>query len=203
MGDLTLQIVVLRIAAVLLIAAVHGLTLAATACALGDPGPRYDGRLSPNPLRHADAIGGLLMVLFAAGWIRPVAIDPNKLRLGRAGLLAVVVAASCATLVLAVLLRLVRPAVLNLLPDVSAPTFFIFVEIVGQLSVAFTLFNLLPLPPLTGKHLLAAVLPQAEKILRRVQPWCVGLLALLIATGMMARLLAPADSVVARLVLAG
>ena len=133
MGDLTLQQVVLRIGAVLLIASVHGFAVAATACAMGDPGPRHDSRLGLNPLRHVDPIGGLLMVLFTVGWIRPVAVDPDRLRAGRVGLLAVVIAASCATLGLAVLLRLVRPIVLNMLPDTAASTLFIFVEIVGQL----------------------------------------------------------------------
>jgi Zn-dependent protease len=202
MGDLTLQQVVLRVGAMLLIAAVHGLAVAATACALGDPGPRYDRRLAVNPLRHVDPIGGLLMVLFAVGWIRPVAVDPDRLRPGRAGLPAVVIAASCATLGLVVLLRLVRPIVLNMLGDTAASTSFIFVETTGQLSIAFTLFNLVPLPPLTGAHLLVAVLPRKRELFRRVQPWLAGLLALLIATGAVTRLLAPAEAVVARVVLA-
>ena len=90
MGDLTLQQVVLRIGAVLLIASVHGFAIAATACALGDPGPRHDDRLSLNPLRHVDPLGGLLAVLFTVGWIRPIAMDPGRLRPGAAGLLAVV-----------------------------------------------------------------------------------------------------------------
>ncbi|HXA26387.1 MAG TPA: site-2 protease family protein, partial [Acetobacteraceae bacterium] len=80
MGDLTLQQVVLRIGAVLLIASVHGFAVAATACAMGDAGPRYDGRLGLSPLRHVDPIGGLLVVLFTVGWIRPVAVDPGGLR---------------------------------------------------------------------------------------------------------------------------
>jgi Zn-dependent protease len=200
-GDLTLQQVVLRIAAVLLIASVHGLAVAATACAMGDAGPRYDNRLGVGPLRHADPIGGLLMVLFTLGWIRPVAVDPDRLRPGRVGLLVVVIGASCGTLGLGLLLRVVRPIVLNMLPDTAAATFFIFVEIVGQLCVSFTLVNLLPLPPLTGAHLLVAVLPRKRDVFRRAQPWCAALLALLIATGMVVRLLAPAEAVVARVIM--
>ncbi len=201
MGDLTLQQVVLRIGAVLLIASVHGFAVAATACAMGDAGPRYDGRLGLSPLRHVDPIGGLLMVLFTVGWIRPVAVDPDRLRAGRIGLLAVIIVASCATLGLGLLLRVVRPIVLNMPPDTAAATFFVFVEIVGQLCISFTLFNLLPLPPLTGAHVLVAVLPRKRDVLRRAQPWFVVLLALLIATGVVARLLAPAEAVIARVIL--
>ncbi len=201
MGDLTLQQVVLRIGAVLLIASVHGFAVAATACAMGDAGPRYDDRLGLSPLRHVDPIGGLLMVLFTVGWIRPVAVDPDRLRPGRVGLLVVVIGASCATLGLGLLLRVVRPIVLNMLPDTAAATFFIFVEIVGQLCISFTLFNLLPLPPLTGAHLLVAVLPRKRDVLRRTQPYFVVLLALLMATGVLARLLAPGAAVIARVIL--
>lgn len=201
MGDLTLEHVVLRIGAVLLIASVHGFAIAATAGAMGDPGPRYDDRLSLNPLRHVDPIGGLLTVLFTVGWIRPVAVDPGKLRFGQAGLPVVVASASCATIALAEVLRLVRPFVLNMLPDTAAETFFVFVETVGQLCISFTLFNLLPLPPLTGQHFLVAALPRARDTIRRTQPYFAVLLLLLIATGVMTRLLAPAEAAVARILL--
>ena len=193
MGNLTLQQVVLRIGAVLLIASVHGFAVAAAACAMGDPGPRYDNRLRTSPLRHVDPIGGLLTVLFTVGWIRPVAVDPDRLRIARAGLPVVVIAASCATLGLAVLLRFMRPIVLNMLADTAAATFYIFVEILGQLCISFTLFNLLPLLPLTGAHLLVAVLPRKRDVLRRAQPYFVVLLALVIATGVAPQLLAPAE----------
>ena len=163
---------------------------------MADPGPRFDDRLSLNPLRHLDPIGGLLTVLFTVGWIRPIAVDPHRLRPGRAGLLVIVAGAFCATIALAVVLRLARPFVLNMLPDTAAETFFVFVDALGQLCVSFAVFNLLPLPPLSGQHLLVAVLPAARDALRRAQPYFAVLLALLIATGLAARLLAPAQAAI-------
>jgi Zn-dependent protease len=201
MGDLTLQHVVLRIGAALLIVSVHGGALAAMVCLMGDPEPRQDGRLGLNPSHHLDLIGGLLIVLFTFGWIRPIAADPDRLRFGRAGLLAVVAGASCATLALAILLWLIRPFVLNMLPDTAAATFFIFVQTVGQLCVSSTLFNLLPMPPLTGEHLLVVVWPRQRNALRRAQPYCAGLLALLIAAGFAERLLGPVELAVERTIL--
>jgi Zn-dependent protease len=202
-GDLTLQHVVLRIVAALLIAAVHGFAVAATTCALGDPGPRQDERLSLNPIRHLDLIGGLLLVLFGMGWIRPTAVDPVRLRGGRFGLVAVVSVACCATIGLAIAARLIRPPLLNLLPDTQAATCFIFVETLGQLCASFTLFNLLPLPPLTGQHLLVAILPRRRDALRRLQPYIGALLVVLIVSGMATRLLAPAEAVLGRFILGG
>jgi Zn-dependent protease len=77
----------------------------------------------------------------------------------------------------------------------------VFVETVGELAAAFTLFNLLPLSPLTGVHLSVAMVPGARDAFRRARPFLVVLLALLIVTGVVARLLAPAEAVVARVVL--
>jgi Zn-dependent protease len=192
MGDLTLQQVVLRICAVLLIAGVYGFAVAGMSCLLGDQGPRHDERLGIGPWRHLDPIGGLLLVFFTLGWIRPIAIDPGQLRSGRLGLLAIVVGASGATLLLlAILPPLIRPFVLNLLPDTPSATFFIFVTTLGQLCVSFTLFNLLPLPVLTGQHLLVALVPSWRDGLTRIQTYAAVVLALLIASGMAARLFAP------------
>jgi len=200
-GDLTLQHVVLRIAAVLLIASVHGFGLAASACGLRDQGPRHDGRLSLNPARHLDLLGGLLAVLFTFGWIRPIALDAVRLR--RAGLIFVVGAASCATVSLAVVLRLVRPMLLNWLPDTAAATCFVLIETIGQLALSFTVFNLLPLPPLSGQHLLAAVLPAKRHLLSALSPYSAVLLAVLIASGVLARLLGPIEAAVGRVIALG
>lgn len=200
MIDLTLQHVVMRLCAVVLIASVHGYAVAATAVLLGDAGPRHDGRLGISPLRHIDLVGGLVAVLFTAGWIRPVAIDAARLRPGRAGLVAVVLLSAAATLGLAALLRLVRPAVLSALPDTEASAFFVLVETITQLCVSFTLFNLLPLPPLTGAHLLAAVQPRRQAMIRRAGSYIAVPLALLIATGQVGRLLAPGEAVLTRII---
>ncbi len=201
MGDLTLQHIVLRICAVLLISAVHGFSVAGMACVLGDRGPRHDGRLGIAPWRHVDPGGGGLAVLFTMGWIRPIAVDPGQLRTGRFGLAIIVLGAAGATLLLAVLARLVRPFGLNLLGDTEAATFFIFIETLGQLCVSFTLFNLLPLPVLTGYHLLVAIQPAWRGVLMRYQFYFLLILAPLVATGIPVRLFAPAQSLLVRLIL--
>ena len=72
MIDYSLQQLGLRLAAYVFIGTVHGFAVAASAVALGDEGPRHDGRLSVNPLAHLDVIGTASGVLFSAGWIRPI-----------------------------------------------------------------------------------------------------------------------------------
>ncbi|MDO4713722.1 MAG: site-2 protease family protein [bacterium] len=45
--------------------------------ALGDPTPKIQGRLTPNPLKHIDPIGFILIFLIHFGWGKPVQIDPS------------------------------------------------------------------------------------------------------------------------------
>jgi Zn-dependent protease len=195
--DLTLPQLVQRLCALLFIAAVHGAAVAATAVALGDQGPRHDGRLTLNPFVHLDILGSISAVLFAIGWIRPIAIDPAELRSGRAGLILVVIAGAVATLLSALALRLVRPLLLPLLPDTASALAFSLIETTGQLSLWFALVNLLPLPCLTGGHLLTAIVPQWRDAFQRSRPYVAVLLVVLAATGLVTALLAPAYRVLA------
>src|SRR5258708_22939023 len=119
--DLTLQQLVLRLIAYVFIAAVHGLAVAAVAVAMGDQGPRYDGRLRLNPLAHLDIIGTASGALFSVGWIRPIAIDPLELRLGRIGLAVVDATAAAPTPVVAPALPPGCPFVLPLLRATAHP----------------------------------------------------------------------------------
>ena len=197
MIDFSLQQLVLRLCALLFIVAVHGLAVAAAAVALGDPGPRQDGRLTLNPFAHLDILGGVSALLFSVGWIRPIAIDAAKLRPGRAGLALAVIAGAAATLLSAVALRLLRPMVLPLLPDTASALAFALVEMTGTLSVWFALLNLLPVPSLTGSHLLMIAMPQRGNWIAKLQPFAAVLLAVLAATGWVTGLLAPAYRVLA------
>jgi Zn-dependent protease len=195
--DFSPQQLVLRFCALLFIAGVHGLAVAATAVALGDPGPRHDGRLTFNPFAHLDIVGGISAVLFSLGWIRPIAVDPAKLRPGRAGLALVVIAGAAATILSALGLRLMRPMILPLLPDTTSAIAFALIETTGQLSLWFALFNLLPVPCLTGSHLLVIVMPQWRDAIRKLQPFVAVLLAVLAATGLITASLAPVHRVLA------
>jgi len=201
--DLTLQQLVLRLVAYAFIVAVHGLAVAAVAVAMGDQGPRYDGRLRFNPVTHLDIIGIASGVLFSVGWIRPIAIDPVQLRLGRIGLVVVVAAGVAATLLSTVALRLLRPFLLSWLPDTASATSFALIEVVGELSLWFALINILPLPPLTGAHLLVAAVPAWEKVIPRIAPHAGLALALVAATGVLVKVLEPGYRILSGLVLGG
>jgi Zn-dependent protease len=201
--DLTLQVIILRLAAYVFIATVHGFAVAAVTVAAGDPGPRYDGRLSINPLTHLNLVGAACAVLFSVGWIEPLAIDPARLRRGRLALALVVAAGAAATLAAAAALRRVRPFILPLLPDTASATAFTLIEITSELSIWFALVNMLPLPPLTGAHLLAIVTPNRSKAIAGLAGYAGLALALAAATGIVTRVVGPVYPILARLVLGG
>ena len=193
----SLDQLVMRFFAYVFIAAIHGFAVAATAYALGDKGPRYDGRLRVDPLAHLDVIGTVSGVLFSAGWIRPVAIDPDRLHLGgiaipRLGLVMVVVSAMTATLASAAGLVVIRPLMLPLISsDTFSATAFALIEIVAEQSLWFALVNLVPLPPLTAAHLLTAIDPAWRRFIVRLAPYGAAAIIVLAALGVVGRLIGP------------
>jgi Zn-dependent protease len=198
--DLSLQQLVLRLIAYVFIAGVHGFAVAAAAVALGDAGPRHDGRLRLNPLAHLDLLGTAAGVLFSVGWIRPIAVDPAALRIGRIGLLAIMAAGAAASLVGVMALRTLRPLILPMLPDTRSADVFALIETIGELSLWFVLFNMLPLPPLTGAHWLNAIAPGWRKAIHRSEPYAGVVLAVLAASGAFTQLLGPPHRMLAAMV---
>jgi Zn-dependent protease len=199
--DFSLQQLVLRLIAYLFIAGVHGFAVAAAAVILGDAGPRHDGRLRLNPLAHIDLVGTAAGVLFSVGWIRPIGVDPAALRVGRIGLLAVMAAGAAASLMGVIVLRALRPLILPMLPDTRSADLFATVETIGELSLWFVLFNMLPLPPLTGAHWLNLIAPDWREAIRRSEPYAGVVLAILAASGAFVRLLGPPYRMLAAAVL--
>lgn len=197
-SELTVQLVLFRLLAGLIIATVQGATVAAVAVLLGDRGPRHDGRLTLLTLGHVDLIGLVSLVLSGFGWSKPVAVEAAQLRLGRWGLVLIALSGSVVLLVLAYLcLQLVIPA-LTLLPYTAGLTTAAFLRGAAPLCVWMSIFTLLPVPPLVGGYLLEAAgirLPPAAGL------WIgVGLLLVSLA-GLTRMLLVPAYAVVAPLVL--
>lgn len=201
MYDYTLQQLVLRLAILLLILSVHGAAVAGAAAALGDKGVRHDGRCTLNPLAHLDLVGLLSALLFSVGWVKPIAIDARALRGGRAALLLPVLAGFGAILALVPVLLFLRALLLPHLAETGADTLFALVSAAGPLAISFALANLLPLPPFTGGLLLQAASPHLARPLIGARI-VTGLVMLALAwLGLIGRLLAPAEALLAGLLL--
>jgi Zn-dependent protease len=190
--NFTLSQLLMRLCAVLLVSAVQGVAIAASAGALGDAGPRHDGRLTIDPLRHVDFIGGAVALIFAVGWSRWVAVDPRALRHGRLDLPLVAFAGFAAVVLAVAALRLGRPFLLLLLPDTAAATAFALIQTIIEVGLASALLGLLPMPPLAGGHVLVAVVPKLRERLSGAELILGLIAAALVATGAVAGVLDPA-----------
>ncbi|MGV8989380.1 MAG: hypothetical protein ACOH2H_24430 [Cypionkella sp.] len=198
--ELTIQLVALRLFAGIIIATVQGATIATVAVLLGDKGPRHDGRLTVLPGGHVDLLSLGSIMLTGFGWGQPVAIEAAALRIGRWGLVVVVLAGSAALLLAGYLLLMLAIPLLTLLPYTAGLTMAAFVRVAARLCVWTALFSLLPIPPLTGAHFLAAVGIVVPKPAGTYLGW-----ALLTASifGVTRTVLSPAYDLIAPIVLGG
>jgi len=138
---------------------VHEFAHAWMADELGDPTPRYYGRLSLNPLVHLDPMGTIMMLFsifygFGIGWGKPVPVNPVYLRKGpRVGMGMVAAAGPLSNLVLAAIVA--TPLRMGLpLPWLLRSLLLIVISV----NLGIALFNLLPLPPLDGASILQGIL---------------------------------------------
>jgi Zn-dependent protease len=190
--DVSLQLVVFRLVAYGIVAAVHGWALATAAGALGDPGPGYDGRRTRDPFAQADLVGAACAVVFGLGWARPVALDAD--RLGPARRIAAAGLALAAVVALAAGAALLRAPLLGAASGPMPLYGVTFLEILATLATGFAVLNLVPLPPLTGAHLLLAVRPGLAHAFARHRLWVALIAAAFVASGAAARLVDPATA---------
>lgn len=146
----------------------HGLA----ARAFGDRTAADAGRLTLNPLRHVDPVGTVILPLVLAlahapifGWARPVPVRPARLRHPRGQMMLVALAGPAMNLVLALAATLALGAIVaaaGAVPTGGAAGFavdnlFHFL----LLNVFLGIFNLIPLPPFDGGHVVEGLLPRA------------------------------------------
>lgn len=143
---------ILRIVPAILVGlTLHELAHAYVALRLGDDTAKLQGRITLNPLRHIDPFGFLMLLIAGFGWAKPVMIDRSKLRKPARDDILIALAGPLSNLLFALLLVLLLRGVLFFVPSrLVASVFLAFIAI----NVSLGLFNLLPLPPLDGSHVL-------------------------------------------------
>jgi Zn-dependent protease len=146
----------------------HEIAHGYTALSLGDPTAKHAGRLTLNPIPHIDIFGSILLpailiitsspILF--GWAKPVPVNPNNLRDRQYGSAKVSFAGPAANLAIALFFGLALRFFGSSISGISPELIGFFNQIV-LLNLALALFNLMPIPPLDGSHILFDFLPRS------------------------------------------
>jgi Zn-dependent protease len=152
----------------------HEFAHAFTAVKLGDPTPKMEGRYTLNPFVHIDPFGALLIFLVGFGWARPVRWNPRNITVDvRLGSILVAVAGPLSNLLLALLSLLAirlffdpRGMFAGALggPESTVAVWGVnLLYFFADINVLLFVFNLLPIPPLDGSHVLFALLPSGAQ----------------------------------------
>jgi Zn-dependent protease len=172
-------VIIARIFVLVVAFTVHEFAHAWSANYFGDDTPRYNGRLTLNPLVHLDPIGSLMLLFVGFGWAKPVPVNPYVLsRRSPAALMLVALAGPLSNLVMAVLaaipfrLGLISTANIPLIPGQLLPHLpFLFWSFI-LINLILMLFNLLPIAPLDGDKILDYFLPpHLSRSLDSIRPY--------------------------------
>lgn len=195
-----LTMAAMRYLCLLLSLSFHEAAHSLTADRCGDPTGRLMGRSSLNPMAHIDPIGTVILPIlmmfsgipYLFGWAKPVPFNPRNLGNIRRDPALIGLAGPLANLGLVLLFSAVLRIVVGVL-DIPFPQDGNLYTTMWQyplfglaftmiiINVALMLFNLIPIPPLDGGHLLHAVLPrQGQEVLDRIGPFGI-LIAVMIA----------------------
>ena len=147
---------------------IHEVSHGTMALYLGDPTAKYAGRLTLNPIKHLDPIGSVILPLFLIlmaklmgggiifGWAKPVPINPYNFRDQKYGSAKVALAGPGSNLAIALVFGLA----LRFFPAIATiPGLPLMFSYIVYINILLAVFNLLPVPPLDGSHILFTFLP--------------------------------------------
>ena len=154
---------ILIIPGILIAFTVQGYAKAKMADKLGDKTPRFQGRLSFNPLDHIDIMGFIMILLAGFGWTKPVETNPNAYKNGYKDAVKVTYASLFSTLIVAFIFSLIFTLWLKLGIYLNVSSFMIItyaLKFIVEININLFIFNLLPLPGLAGFDLFRYLSPR-------------------------------------------
>lgn len=159
----TLLEIILIIPGMLLAFTFHEYAHALVADRLGDKTPRFQGRLTLNPISHIDPIGFVAVLLFRFGWAKPVQTNPSAYKNYYKDDLKVSLAGPIANFLVAIIMSIIlgffTKYAYGILPQALGGVLFTMIQLSVVINVNIGLFNLIPIPGLDGFSLLRDLKP--------------------------------------------
>lgn len=154
---------ILLIPGILLAFTLHEYAHALVAYKLGDKTPKFQGRLTFNPLAHIDPLGFIMILIFKFGWAKPVQTNPSAfknyykddLKVSVAGVIGNLIAALISSIILALIIK----------APISNKNLALVLFKIASLSIEINcvlfVLNLIPIPGFDGFHILRDLFPKA------------------------------------------
>jgi Zn-dependent protease len=136
---------------------VHEYSHALVAKLCGDMTSKEQGRVTLNPLKHIDPIGFIMLLVAGFGWAKPVQFNEHNLRNPKTDVIKIALAGPLSNAVLAMILSVIFSLFASVVPDYHSSSMQIVIEVflyAIYINWGLFIFNLIPLPPLDGSHLL-------------------------------------------------
>ncbi len=176
----------------------HEFAHAYVAHLMGDDTAKRAGRLTLDPISHINPLGFMMLLIGGFGWAKPVPINENNFRNRKLGVFLVSIAGVTMNIIIATLTLIIISLTQNVF---SSPQYYQVMNSIVWLNIAFASFNLLPIPPLDGSKILAAILPANKRyILYRFENYGFIIMIILIMTGALNYLLYPVINVVLKII---
>jgi len=144
---------------------IHEFAHGFVATKLGDPTPRYQGRLTLNPFAHIDWIGAVCILVFGFGWAKPVQVNARYFKNSKWGMAVTALAGPFSNIIVAFICILLRNIILFSIFKITGTTEHDFIEwlnifyYIAQINVSLAVFNFIPIPPLDGSRIVSVFLP--------------------------------------------
>ena len=137
---------------------------------LGDPTAKLEGRLTLNPLASVDPMGALALILFGFGWAKPVPVNSRYFKHPKRDMAITALAGPVSNL-LAALVGAVLVVVMEVFAPYNGVTQFIYNVLYYYVvvNISLAVFNLIPLPPLDGGHIVGALFEGARRQVARLR----------------------------------
>ena len=156
---------------------VHEIAHGYMALRLGDRTAKDMGRLTLNPIPHIDPVGSIFVPLFSLlatgrvfiAWAKPVPVNPLNFSNFKRDDILVSIVGPLSNIFMALICAILFIVLQNLSPLIYSTNYEVLIEVWNflakmflggvYLNIVLAVFNMLPIPPLDGSHVVASILP--------------------------------------------